>query len=78
MRLGNYMRRANINALQHAFFLALGRSLRRLGDLSRIIGSWRAGSHRQRKPMMPLKMRLNVLAAIVSFVFLTAIVLGMF
>jgi hypothetical protein len=43
-----------------------------------MIGSWRAGSYRKRKLTMRLKMRLNVLAAIASFAFLTAIVLGMF
>jgi hypothetical protein len=31
-----------------------------------------------RRQRMELKMRLNVLAAVISFAFLTAIVLGMF
>jgi hypothetical protein len=38
----------------------------------------RAGSFRQEEATMDLRMRLNVLAAIVSFAFLTAIVVGMF
>jgi hypothetical protein len=38
----------------------------------------RAGSFRQEEATMTLRMRLNVLAAIVSFAFLTAIVVGMF
>ena len=37
----------------------------------------RAGSFRQEEAAMTLRMRLNVLAAIVSFAFLTAIVVGM-
>ena len=37
----------------------------------------RAGSFRQEEAAMTLMMRLNVLAAIVSFAFLTAIVVGM-
>ena len=37
----------------------------------------RAGSFRQEEAAMTLRMRLNVLAAIVSFAFLTAIVAGM-
>jgi hypothetical protein len=36
-----------------------------------------AGSFRQEEATMTLKMRLNVLAAIFSFAFLTAIVVGM-
>ncbi|MFZ1104221.1 MAG: hypothetical protein WAN86_15485 [Hyphomicrobiaceae bacterium] len=36
-----------------------------------------AGSIRQEEAAMTLKMRLNVLAAIFSFAFLTAIVVGM-
>jgi hypothetical protein len=37
----------------------------------------RAGLFRQEEAAMTLRMRLNVLAAIVSFAFLTAIVVGM-
>ena len=37
----------------------------------------RAGSFRQEEAAMTLRMRLNVLAAVVSFAFLTAIVAGM-
>ena len=38
----------------------------------------RAGSFRQEEATMTLRMRLNVLAAVISFAFLTAIVVGMF
>jgi hypothetical protein len=38
----------------------------------------KAGSFRPEEAPMQIKMRLNVLAAVVSFAFLTAVVLGMF
>jgi hypothetical protein len=75
---GNYRLSCNINALQQTIFL---------GD------PWRPpvdSANWGRKPApesrlvpakeakMELRMRLNVLAAVVSFAFLTAIVLGMF
>jgi hypothetical protein len=37
-----------------------------------------AGSFRQKEAAMELRTRLNVLAAIISFAFLTAVVFGMF
>ena len=37
-----------------------------------------AGVIRQKEAVMELQTRLNVLAAIISFVFLTAVIFGMF
>jgi hypothetical protein len=59
------------------FFFTQRRGARRLRPRNAASTAQRAGSFRQEEATMTLRMRLNVLAAIVSFAFLTAIVVGM-
>jgi hypothetical protein len=58
--------------------LAHGRSTHRLWPWHRINGAREPAPSGGRKATMTLRMRLNVLAAVISFAFLTAIVVGMF
>jgi hypothetical protein len=58
--------------------LAHGRSTHRLRRWHRINGAREPAPSGGRKATMTLRMRLNVLAAVISFAFLTAIVVGMF
>jgi hypothetical protein len=75
--LGNSGRcNKNERSFSH-FFFTPGRSARRLWLHDAALTAQRAGSFRQEEATMTLRMRLNVLAAIVSFAFLTAIVVGM-
>jgi hypothetical protein len=76
--LGNYLQIGKMNSRQSRIFLGIApRPLVDSHPWRRTLGAREPAHSGREEATMDLRMRLNVLAAIISLAFLTAIVVGM-
>jgi hypothetical protein len=76
--LGNFQINTKLLRCSIEFCWRRGATPHRLGGLGRGNSRPRPVEHPAKEALMELRTRLNVLAAIISFAFLTAVVFGMF